>query len=152
MKTLFTISAILLLTFTGYAQQIEHEQIIHLDQVDLQVQKDKPEAQTVYSIVREIEVEKDFDYREFLRMSRNENGNYILGVESFEKVELLKMLRKGARKSESVTEFKNYLDKTHPLLTINLEKSQLKTLYQKLRVQTLDEYLENWVTYNDVAY
>ncbi|AZQ44160.1 hypothetical protein [Nonlabens ponticola] len=153
MKTLlFTIGTILL-SFNSYAQHMHtSSKMVHLDDVTISTSSQLSNTAAVFSIVKEINAIDEFDYHRFAKESGKSTTDFSLGTEVYSKKVVLRMLRRAARKADNKTEFKNELDEQHLLLTINLENKQLAKLYEQLNPESLDEYLDTWVSVQFLGY
>lgn len=95
------------------------------------------------SFTYEVIAVEDFEYRQFLREAKVSNKNYGIGEKQYNEVELAKVFRKGARKSENTAEFITFLKKENPNLISNLSEDDLNTLFKQFRTGTFHEYLDD---------
>ena len=95
------------------------------------------------SFTDEVNMDADFEYRDFLRDSKKSKKTYRIGTERYSKEELTKIFRKGARKSENSTDFETYLNAQNPKLVLSLSQNEIETLFQKFREGTFQAYLDS---------
>lgn len=91
---------------------------------------------------------KDFNYRDFLKSSKNSIVNFQLNGESFTKSEFTKILRKGAKKSDSYAEFQQFLNSSYPQFSSVLSNGNKHLIYEKFNKGTFNSYFQdlanNW--------
>lgn len=95
------------------------------------------------NFLREIFQNEDFEYREFLKDSKDSRSKYKYGKKNYSKTELVKLLRKAARKSGNTTEFSEFLDKVNPSFRNYVSDNDLDQLYKKFRKGTFNKYVQD---------
>jgi len=95
------------------------------------------------NFVSEVFSQETFKYREFLKESAVSKMNYKIGAHVFTKKELAKLMRKGARKSENLEAFENYLNDKNSKFTNYISREDLIQLFLTFRKGTLHQYLDD---------
>ncbi|HLU81615.1 MAG TPA: hypothetical protein VK010_06020 [Flavobacteriaceae bacterium] len=110
---------------------------VHLDTVTLE-----GDYVSFKKMVSVIVAKQDFKYRKALRRAKASKKQYVFSDLTISEVEILKHLKKAARKSESPQAFKTYFyDKEFYFIEV-LDNKTMATLYSKIRATTLKGYLE----------
>ena len=89
-------------------------------------------------------IEKEnFNYREFLREAKQSEKFYKIDNEVFTGRELIRLLRKAARKSGNPTDFKEFLKKENPSFKNYFSDKDSQLLYKKFRKGTFNKYVQD---------
>jgi len=134
---LFSISAV---------SQNSNEQefgIINLDTISIVSNQDKFE-----DMVSKIVSNGRFRYRKTLRHSKSVNKEYVFQDVHISEVEILKLFKKAARKSDSPEEFENYFFERKLYFLDKLEGYVVSGLYNTLRKTTFNGILDDWQSYH----
>jgi len=91
---------------------------------------------------------KDFNYRDFLKSSKNSIVKFQINGKSITQSEFTKILRKGAKKSNSYIEFQQFLDSSYPQFSSVLSNGNKHLIYEKFNKGTFSSYFQdlanNW--------
>ncbi|WP_299130978.1 hypothetical protein [uncultured Winogradskyella sp.] len=143
MKTLITTIVTLLLTVTLTAQN--HVAVNTLNyETDVRTVSTKKisEIESVSALTLEIYETSNFEYRNFLKDAEDSHKRYQIGQEIYTKKELVKIFRKGARRSENVIEFEEFLTDYNPKFLNNVSELETVDIFTKFREGTLHAYLD----------
>ncbi len=103
----------------------------------------KPDHARTITFTGEILQKTDFNYTRLLEASENATTTYSIGNEIYRKKELLKVFRKGARRSENIAEFKHYLQDRNPKFLDQLSERDTEAIFDTFREGTLHAYIDN---------
>lgn len=95
------------------------------------------------NFLKEIISQEDFKYRKYLKNSKDSERSYKIGHENYTKTELVKLLRKTAKRSGSTTEFKEILVRKNPSFRNYFSTSEVGILYEKFQEGTFNKYIQN---------
>lgn len=145
MKTIYTTIALL---FFSIGLQSQNYVAIHTKVVDNNSFDDlKPrvflKTKSINTLTLEIYNDQSFDYDQFLKDSENSITRYRAGNIIYTKRELIKIFRKGARKSENVLEFEKYLDGINSKIVPAISERESDAIFHKFREGRLHAYLDN---------
>jgi hypothetical protein len=144
MKTLITTFAIILFTGSLLAQNYV---AVNNNVIDTEFKKlpskSVSKATSVSSFTTEIYGIASFQYRIFLKDAEDSKKYYQIGTEIYTKKELSKVFRKGAKRSENVIEFENYLTDINPIFLKDISKRETADIFTKFREGTLHAYLDS---------
>lgn len=93
-------------------------------------------------MVSRINGNEDYSYRKNLREARNSDTVYHFDNGNFSEIEILKHLKKAARKSTSLEEFRSYFSERDLPFIEGLDPQMVSSIYVTLRKSTLNGYLE----------
>lgn len=144
MKALITIFALILFTSTLFAQDYVAVNNIEIETEYRRKSSKKTTTKSSVSILAtEIYETSNFDYRKFLKDAEELKERYRIGSETFTKKELIKLFRKGTRRSETVIEFETYLLNINPQFLKGISKRESVAIFNKFREGTLHAYLDS---------
>ncbi|MDO1501630.1 hypothetical protein Q2T40_15960 [Winogradskyella maritima] len=143
MKTLITTIVTLLLTVTLTAQNYVAVNTSNFE-TDVRTVSTKKISKTksVSALTLEIYETSNFEYRTFLKDAEDAKKRYQIGREIYTKKELVKIFRKGARRSENVIEFEEFLTDYNPKFLNNVSERETADIFTKFREGTLHAYLD----------
>lgn len=139
-RTLFSLLVILFLTANVRGQQNNKSRYKNLKLGSVTVSNSIRSAK---KIVERINSSEDFKYRKELRRSKTSKKIYVFTTKNFSEEEIIKQLKIAARKSDSVSEFINYLNKKKISFIDSLDTSTVSILYKKIRSTTFNGYLDD---------
>lgn len=144
MKTLITTIATLLLTVNLTAQNYVAVNTSNYE-TDVRTVSTKKISKTksVSALTLEIYETSNFEYRTFLKDAEDSKKRYKIGQEVYSKKELVKIFRKGAKRSENVIEFEEFLTDYNPDFLKNVSERESVDIYNKFREGTLHAYLDS---------
>lgn len=99
-------------------------------------------TESIHNLTLEIYNDLNFDYQDFLEDSENSKTRYRVGNQNYSKKELIKIFRKGARRSENVFEFEKFLEGINPEFVPDISERESDAIYYKFREGTLHAYLD----------
>ena len=120
--------------FTLTAQETREE----LDTIHLAYSKNE-----FQNYVNHIAYDEDFNYRSELRKSRDSKKEFILDTTAIMQTHLLKILKRAARRSDSVKEFRAYFIERNLNHISTINSDTLSSLYYTFRRNTLSGYLDD---------
>lgn len=147
MKTLITTFVIILVTSTLFAQDyatVDHSKID--TEYRRTTSKKTINRYSVSKLASEIYETSNFNYRNFLKDAEDSKKRYQIGTETYTKKELVKIFRKGARRSETVVEFEGYLTKINPQFLKGISEREAIDIFNKFRVGTFYAYIDSLPT------
>ena len=126
---------------SNYGQEVVEKE---LEPKQLDTVKLSSQHYTIDKMISKIVSNENFKYRKTIRKARRSKRELIFNGQLISEVEVLKLFKKAARKSESVDEFINYFNDRNQILLIEIERSIIVNLYDNVRKTTLNGYLDEW--------
>ena len=97
---------------------------------------------SVDKFISKIVLTEHFKYRKTLKKSRDSKRQLVFDEQTISEVEVLKHLKKAARKSDSVDMFISYFYDRNLSFINSLDGTALSLLYDKIRSTTFNGYLD----------
>ena len=95
----------------------------------------------------DILLNKGFNYRAFLKQTKNSKANFHFNGSILTEHQLTKLLRENVRKAANYTEFQQFLQTSSQFNRV-LKEREMQLLYERFKGGTINSYLqdlaENW--------
>lgn len=138
MKNLITLFIFAFVSFSVHTQNVS---TVSNNIVSTEINANDSDALKAFTL--EIASQQDFKYRTFLKESKNSNQRFQVGKQLFTKTQLIKVLRKGAIRTENIGEFQNYLFNENGAIVKQFSKDQLHIIYHLFRKGSFEKYIDD---------
>lgn len=98
------------------------------------------QSNTISSFTVQVLDDTDFQYRSFLKESKDSKAIYRLRSERVSQSDLVKILRKVRKHSETIDQFETILSNEYPRLFNQLDQREISSLYSKFGRGSLSVY------------
>ena len=138
MKNLITLFIFAFVSFSVHTQNVS---TVSNNIVSTEINANDADALKAFTL--EIASQQDFKYRTFLKESKNYNQRFQVGKQLLTKTQLIKVLRKGAIRTENIGEFQNYLLNENGAIAKQFSKDQLHIVYHLFRKGSFEKYIDD---------